>query len=335
MEPVKVALIGFGGIARHHNAAYKSLMASGAPVSLVAVCDRNVEQFTKSITINLGGGDSVLPEGIRTYTDVDDLIANEDFDMADICLPTFLHKEFAVKLLGAGKHVLCEKPMALSAEDAAEMLALAQEKHLRLMIGLDVHFDPYYHYLNDACKDGRFGKLEHLSLWRDSIYPTWGAGDHFSNLQKSGGLIKDMHIHDIDIVQYFFGDPVSYDCVVYENMPHAQLATSRLSYPGFTVLVEGSWDETANVEFAYGYNAKFEHGAMVLRDMDLTVYPYGKEPFKVTFPPFDAYADEISYIISLILDPSKENTVNPPEVTYASTKLVDGLRACSDTKKNA
>ena len=93
---IKVALIGFGGIARFHNAAYKALAKKGVPVELVAVCDRNIEQFTKKITINIGGGDSVLGEGVRTYTDVDELLANEDFDMADICLPSFLHKDFSV-----------------------------------------------------------------------------------------------------------------------------------------------------------------------------------------------------------------------------------------------
>ncbi|MBO5294682.1 MAG: Gfo/Idh/MocA family oxidoreductase, partial [Clostridia bacterium] len=99
MNILKVALIGFGGIARSHNTAYQELATKGVPVSLVAVCDKNVEQFRSSITINLGTTATTLPQGIHTYADADELLANEDFDVADICLPSYLHKEYTIKML--------------------------------------------------------------------------------------------------------------------------------------------------------------------------------------------------------------------------------------------
>ncbi len=333
MEKVKVALIGFGGIARFHNAAYKKLMAKGADLELVAVCDKNVEQFTKTLTINIGGGDSVLPEGIHTYADIDDLIANEEFDMADVCLPTFLHKTFVIKLLEAGKHVLCEKPMALCYDDAKEMLDVANEKGLRLIIGLGLHFEPAYQYLFDAHVSEKYGKLQHASFWRNSTYPNWGAGDHFSNVKKSGGLTMDMHIHDVDIVRHFFGIPESMDCVMYDNLPHVQLVRSHFYYPEYPVLIEASWDETHDFTFKSGYDAKFEKASIVLRDGELTVYPYWEEPFKPELPEIDEYEEEIAYMADLVAHPRKKNKFNPPECTLVSTRLIEQIRE-NAAKKN-
>ena len=94
--PIKVALVGFGGIARSHYVAYEELIRQGIPLSIVAICDSNAAQFTKQITINISDCKISLPTDIHFYTNVDDMIAQEDFDMADICLPTFLHKEISV-----------------------------------------------------------------------------------------------------------------------------------------------------------------------------------------------------------------------------------------------
>ena len=119
---IKVAIIGFGGISKVHYNGYLALKAENVPVELVAVCDVNPERFDIPIKTNLDVTPQPLAANIRTYTDVNELLAKEDFDMADICLPTYLHKEYAVQMLNAGKHVLCEKPMALNAEECDEMI---------------------------------------------------------------------------------------------------------------------------------------------------------------------------------------------------------------------
>ncbi len=333
MEKVKVALIGFGGIARFHNAAYKKLMERGVNVELVAVCDKNAEQFTKTVNINIGGGDSALPEGIHIYTDMDDMIAREDFDMVDICLPTFLHKDFVIKALNAGKHVFCEKPMALCSADGEQMYNLATEKNLRLMFGLELHFSPRYRLLGDLIKSNELGRLENLFMWRHSEYPYWGAGDHFSNVKKSGGLTIDMHVHDIDLVRHFVGMPNSVDCVMYDNLPYVQLASSELTFDDMIVKVEASWDSTHDFKFMSGYDAKFEKGAVVLRDDAVTVYEYGKEPYAPDIVEPDLFEEEIEYFVSLVSDSSKKNEINPPKCTLQSTKLIESLRESAKQKK--
>ena len=205
MKKLRVALLGFGGIARSHYAAYLALEKEGFPISLVAICDRDAAQFSSSIAFNLGNEQTTLRADIHTYTDIDELLANEDFDAADICLPTFLHKDITVKLLAAGKHVLCEKPMSLSSGECEEMLAAAKAAERCLMIGQCLRFDDSYRYLKQCIESGIYGKLRMLSMHRYSTFPRWGNSKWFETLEKSGGCIIDTHIHDIDMARFLLG----------------------------------------------------------------------------------------------------------------------------------
>ena len=119
MKEVKVALIGYGGIGHAHAKGYEILAEQNAPVRLVAALDVNPKKFSDAVAINTGTGAAGLPSGARAYTSLDALLENEEFDMVDICLPTYLHKEYAIRFLKLGKHVLSEKPMALSSADCA------------------------------------------------------------------------------------------------------------------------------------------------------------------------------------------------------------------------
>ena len=331
---IRVALIGFGGIARFHNAAYKALAKKGVPIELVAVCDRNIEQFTREVSINTGSGDSLLPAGVHTYTDVDEMLANEDFDMADICLPSFLHKDFSVKLLSAGKHVFCEKPMALSPEDAEEMLCAAKAADRRLMIGLCLHFTPAYQFLGDAIRDGRYGKLEYVRLWRNSTFPSWGVGDHFTNRKKSGGLILDMHVHDVDIVHHLLGEPSSLDVLTYDNLPHCQTVTTMMYYPSLPVKIDSCWDKAHLSGFEAGFDAKFERAALLCeKDGEkLTLIPYDGEPAAVELPATDCYEEELGYMADLILHPDKMNVLAAPEETAKTTRLMADIQRLGDER---
>ena len=207
MKKIKVAIIGFGGIARVHNNSYCSLMADGFPVELCAVCDKDVSRITAKLDFNLGNNNAPLPEGIHIYSDIDELISKEEFDVADICLPTFLHKEITVKLLSAGKHVLCEKPMALTSSDCEEMLSASRSCGKQLMVAHVLRFNSAYRFLKDAVDSGRYGRLDNIYMDRHSVYPTWGTS--FANNAVTGGATLDTHIHDVDVARFILGEPDS------------------------------------------------------------------------------------------------------------------------------
>ena len=104
---LKVAIVGAGTMGSVHSNSYRSVR--GAKV--VAICDIRPDRATKAASAH----------GAKCYEDYDMMLRNEKIDVVDICLPTYMHKGFALKAISYGKHVFCEKPIALSIGDAREM----------------------------------------------------------------------------------------------------------------------------------------------------------------------------------------------------------------------
>ena len=326
MKEVRVALIGYGGIAHAHAKGYEILAAQGAPVRLVAALDIDQKRFSGTVEINTGAGAAGLPLGARAYTSVEALLEKEEFDMVDICLPTYLHKEYAIRFLKMGKHVLSEKPMALSYADCREMLDAAEESGCRLMIGQCLRFNAVYEYLK-ACCDGRYGKLRRLVMRRLSLMPDWGFENWFADASRSGGCLLDMHIHDVDMARYLLGEPKACSCFsINAGVLDDQVQHSHLFYDGCDVLIDGSWDEVKGVPFSSGFRARFE-GAEVIADRGtVTVYEVGKTPFTAELPTVNHMAAEIAFLADLILNPDAVNTKNPPESAAATVRLIERLR---------
>ncbi|MBQ8415664.1 MAG: Gfo/Idh/MocA family oxidoreductase [Clostridia bacterium] len=325
MKELRVALIGYGGIARTHNLAYRELKRMGYPVSLVAVCDKNIEQFKTKIRINLGNDDETLDEGVHTYTDVDDLLKNEEFDIADICLPSFLHKEYSVKMLSAGKSVLCEKPMALNAADCEEMVSCANRVGKHLMIAQCVRFTTAYLYLKKCVTERTFGKPRFAMLHRLIKYPAWGSW--FASLEKCGGCIIDSHIHDLDVCRYVFGDPTAVNAVSFDDIPHCQRVNTHLIYPDLSVVINGAWDDTCATSFECGYHIKFDEASVIYDGKQITVYPKEGESYVASPTPVNEFVEEIRYFCDLVQsDGAVKNTENAPEDSLKSMILAETVK---------
>ena len=328
---IKVAMLGFGGIARSHRKAYWRLAQEGnTGIELVAICDIDPAQFTNSVAINLGADQTAKEEEIHTYTDLDEMLAKEEFEMIDICLPTYLHKEYTVRMLRAGKHVLCEKPMSLSYEDCDEMIRVAKEEGRKLMIGQCLRFDLSYLYLKECIDDGRFGALKSVFMDRLSAHPTWGFENWFSDSSKSGGCLLDLHVHDIDMVRFFLGEPRAVSAISYDGISRWEMVNTRLFYDGVMVVVNGSWDESPTRGFESGCRLTFEKAQVVLNGRKVTVYPNEGEVYEVEIPKCDYYAEEIRMIANTIMDPSIKNEANPPESARNTVALMNKLRDSAD-----
>ena len=329
MNEVKVAIIGFGGIARTHYAGYLNFKNDGTPIRLVAVCDVDSKKFDAPVKINIDGGKNMLDESIHRYTDIDALLENEDFDMADICLPTYLHKEYSVKLLKAGKHVICEKPMALSGEECEEMIAASKESGKKLMIAQCLRFAPAYLYLKECINDGRFGKLKNIFMERLSSQPRWGYQHWFEKTEKCGGSILDMHVHDVDIARFLLGEPYAASTVAYDADVRWEIENTRLYYNDTMVVINCSWDESATCRFRAGYRARFENASVITEPEGVKVYPDEGEPFLPQLEKVNIYGEEIRYFADTVLN-GTENDRNPPESARATVKLIEKLRESAD-----
>ena len=142
------------------------------------------------------------PHGASTSATLDGV---PEVDVVDICLPTDLHADFAVRALQMGKHVVCEKPMAISLAEADRMIEAARKSGRRLMIAHCIRFWPEYVELRRLVESGELGHLLSLSLTRYSPFPSWGSDNWLADERRAGGAALDLHIHDTDFAAYLMG----------------------------------------------------------------------------------------------------------------------------------
>ena len=282
MKEVRVAMIGFGGIAKSHKKGYEILAAEGANVRLVAICDIDPGRFTAGTVTNLGAEKAANLDGINTYTNVDEMLEKEDFSMVDICIPTYLHCEYAIKMMKAGKHVLSEKPMALNSADCEKMLAAAKEYNRVLMIGQCLRFEPAYLYLKKCVDEGTFGKLKNMRMHRMSSHPMWGFEQWYTKTEKSGGCIMDLHIHDVDFVLSLFGQPKSLHSVRNVLGEKNAYVNTLMQYEDHVVGVEGTWDLPASHPFQATFRVVFEKAVVENADGKFMLYTaQGAQPIAI------------------------------------------------------
>jgi predicted dehydrogenase len=190
---VNVAIIGAGFMGETHASSYKKINDS----NIVAIVDR-VEEKGKKLAKKFD---------TKFYTDIEDLIKNEDVDAIDICVPTFVHKDIVIKAANAGKHILCEKPLTLSLEDADEMIEAVEKNNVKAMVGHVLRFWPEYIKIKEIVDSGKLGEPLFGFCERLAVPPDWYENNWGLNEKNSGGVPLDLHIHDLDYLIWVFGEP--------------------------------------------------------------------------------------------------------------------------------
>ena len=172
-------------------------------------------------------------KGLRWFHDLDSAFAFRPSDFCDICLPSFLHRDAAVSAMALGADVICEKPFARYAEDAEAMIRTSEELGRRLMIAHVCRFMPQYYKTKALLEGGTLGKPMFLSITRESPTPMWSVGNWLFDMDKSGGTILDLSIHDIDIALWYLGNPTSMSATLIEKNDMQGLGIS-ISSLGFS-----------------------------------------------------------------------------------------------------
>ena len=142
--------------------------------------------------------------GVQVYPSLDEML--RDVDVVDICSPTHLHHEMVLKAAGAGKHIVCEKPLARTTKQAQEILHACQQAGVQLLVAHVVRFFPEYALAHSAVMEGQIGKPGVIRLHRGSYRPKKPAGNWFLDEVKSGGILMDLMIHDYDYARWVAGD---------------------------------------------------------------------------------------------------------------------------------
>ena len=228
---VRIGIIGVGFMGMIHYLAARHL--KGARVA--AVCSRDPKKLAgdwRGIQGNFGPrGEMMDLSAVTKYDRLDALLADPDIDLIDICNPTDLHPQTAIQALRAGKHVLVEKAIALTAADADAMLHAAAEAKRLLMVAHVLPFVPEFAYAAEAIRSERHGRVLGGHFKRVIARPDWSA--EIGDAAKTGGPAVDLHIHDTHFIGLVCGVPRQvFASGIEENGAVQYLTTQYLYGPG-------------------------------------------------------------------------------------------------------
>jgi predicted dehydrogenase len=202
---IRVGLVGIGFMGWIHWLAYQRL--GGAKVT--AISTRNPQRLAgdwRGIQGNFGPpGEQVDLSGVAAYANLEDLLNDPQIDLVDLTLPPAQHADATVRALEAGKHVFCEKPMALKLADCERMVAAAKKADHLLMIGHVLPFFPEYDWARNVIQNGEYGAVRGGAFRRVISDPTWLT--NYRSPEHVGGPMLDLHVHDAHFIRLLFGMP--------------------------------------------------------------------------------------------------------------------------------
>jgi predicted dehydrogenase len=336
IEVVRVGIVGFGFMGRQHLSCYRALRG----VRVVSICDGDKARLTgaKKITGNIAATQTTLkPDDVALYTDFGRMLAEEQLNAVSITLPTFMHKDFTVKALDAGVHVLCEKPMAMSIGQCEEMIASAKANKKVLQIGHCIRFWPEYVKAKEIVDSGKYGKVRTASFRRISPVPGWSWKNWLINAHRSGGAIFDLHIHDADYIQYMFGLPseVRSQAITGPSGGFDYVSTQYIYDDRKVVVAEGGFVKSADFKFEMSFVISLEK-ATILYDCRckpaIQLYPAKGGCVTPKIEPGDGYSYEIEHFINKITGKKTPKIISPIDSLNA-VKIVLAEKQSAKTKR--
>lgn len=295
----RVALLGSGFIASIHMEAWRNI--EKAEVSaFFEVHPERAKAFREKYP---------LPH----YDSFRALLDHEDIDIIDICLPTFLHREYTEMAAQSGKHVFCEKPIALTVEDAKAMEDICQRHGVFLMVGQVLRFWGEYVTAKRLLEEKAIGKVLFVEAFRLSVTPTWSVGSWILDPSLSGGASLDLHIHDLDYANWLLGRPKKVFaqgiCSVNGAIDHI---TTQVHYEGGALAsIQGGWMMPGDFPFTCGFRILGEEGVLEWsfragvnieeRGQTNPLTLYRREGTRtILAPQGDAYTAELEYFLECV-----------------------------------
>ncbi len=246
-KTIKIGIIGCGGIA---NSKHMPSLKKVANCEMVAFCDIISERAEKAAK-KFGTADA------KWYVDYKELLKDAEIDVVHICTPNRSHSFITVDALEAGKHVMCEKPMAINSEEAKKMLDAAERTGKKLTIGYQSRFRPDSEYIKAEAENGTFGEIYYAkaTALRRRAVPTWGV--FLNEYEQGGGPLIDIGTHALDLTLWIMNN----------YKPKYCLGTTyhKLNNDTNTANAWGDWDpEKFTVEdSAFGF-VVMENGATII-----------------------------------------------------------------------
>ncbi len=311
----RVGILGCGSMGSTHAGVYRALSDR---VKVVAVADVRPDK----------GGALAADLGAAVYGEAMELLEAEELDFVDICLPTYLHAKYTVAAVERGFHVLVEKPVALTVDEAREMIAAEERTGKLVQVGQVIRFWDEYVYLKKLAEAGTYGRIVSGHFSRLSPRPSWSYENWLHDPAKSGGMAIDFQIHDADFIRALMGEPLDVRASgCYEESGAAEYMMTDYFYENAVITAEGAWNYPASFPFSATYRVKFARATVVYDDKGVTVYEQDGNILHPAITPattaeneaesnvktLGGYANEILYFLRRIEDPTLPNLASLAE----------------------
>jgi predicted dehydrogenase len=312
MTSVRVAVLGSGFMGGVHARAYHNM--DNVDVAMIyASSPKRAEPLANEL-------------GSSWTNDLDKVLGDDSIDAIDICLPTPEHRRATEASLSAGKHVLLEKPLALSMADAEAIVDAANASDRIVMVAHVLRFWPEYVALKQIIDSGELGRPRFVTAVRRQPSPAWLSNG--PSVHLNGGSIHDMLIHDYDAANWVLGTPLE----TFAYGPVSEVSGGRdqaqvmVIYEGASALVDGGWTMPDSYPFTSRFEVLCETGAVEYhfraggRSFEvgeptniLTVYRNEGDPEVVEVEQSDPYENECAYFIECVRNgsmPDRSTTAN-------------------------
>jgi len=323
---VRVGLAGLGFMGGTHAQCHAALPNS----QLVAIADPEPDRRKQfADTYNA-----------KPYASVEEMVADANIDVVDICMPTYLHRQAVEAAASARKHILCEKPMSLTAADCDAMIAAVQKAGVKFMVGHVIRFWPEYTVIKQILDSGRYGRIKWASATRLSPPPTWAWKDWLFDEKLSGGAVLDLHIHDLDLLAWILGMPKAVSAAGMNGKGGAldNVWTTMTGHAnGGVTFAEGSLDMAAGFPFTMGLKVVCEGASIEFNSRLSPAVLIAKPDGSVENPPIPAvevpttagagatgnisalggYFIEVKYFVDCVDKNQTPTTVTPQEAKEA------------------
>lgn len=288
----KVAIVGMGYIAQNHIAAMKAI----PDVEITAVISRSAEK----------GAKAAAEVGCKHYATLEEAVANEQINVVDICVPTYLHEEYVIKAAKAKCHVLCEKPITFELDSLDRMIVACEENGVRFMVAQVARWWPEFMTVKEYIDQGKLGDLHMIYEKRTCQHPTWATWHR--DPAKSGGGLYDLNVHDIDYLYSLFGKPNRVYAIGWKSPTGCwnHVCASLEWASGAKAICETSLEMTGNYPFSIQLRATGDKGTLDYaltagmnindgeRGSNLNWYPAGDEQtYPLNVEQTDMFAGEI------------------------------------------
>ncbi len=294
-HPMKIGVVGLGFMGSTHLQAYQNV-ANAEIVAVASSDEKKLSGDLSSISGNLERDGKQMDFGAAArHPTAEDLIADPNVEAVDLCTPSYLHAPQAIAALEAGKHVLVEKPMALSGEQCDQMIAASERAGKVLMVAQVLRFFPDWAKAREIIHSGDLGPVRHAFFYRKCAAPSWSKWMH--DKSKSGGGVFDLLIHDFDFCQHLFGPPAAIRATGVEAMEKGiDVLEAHLEYPnGPQVTIAGGWRHPQAYPFSMEFTIVCDGGTLDYRSgtRELTLFKSSGESELVETSGVDGFEAQV------------------------------------------